>query len=106
MMVKLLLADDGQRILGWQHNIEVGDGIVVPSPPPEPPNDYRYVDGEYIHDPVPVPPDEPDTTPTPDELSEAISEVAGMAADNEISIADLQDAVLELAGLIGGMVNG
>lgn len=50
-MIRLRL--DGDRVLGW-NNGDLGDGILVDMAPPSPCTDYRYVGGEYIHDPLPV----------------------------------------------------
>lgn len=40
--------------------------------------------------------------PSPSDLSDAISDVAELAASNEVTLDEVVDAVMELASLIGG----
>ena len=52
---------------------------------PSPASDYLYINGEFVYDPLPVEPEDPE---------EEISDTQ--------KIADLEAAVMELAAIIGG----
>lgn len=69
----LVLGDDG-RITSVSAQRYAPEGAVIVDTLPEGnPYDYRYVDGEYVHDPLP----RPDPTPEPtvwDELDNAYKE--------------------------------
>lgn len=72
-------AQDGNRILSCTfEEYAPPDQPRVTEIPDDNLNDYKYIDGEYIYDPVPQPePPEPEPAPeyvTYDELAEAIRE--------------------------------
>ena len=67
----LNIADDG-RILSATYEEYAVDGMpIVEMLPDGDVSDYRYVDGEYIYDPIPVMP-EPLPEPTTDEVLNAL----------------------------------
>jgi len=78
---------------------------------PIPENHYEYAikDGQLVHI-GPIPPSteqlrEKDVIEAHDdlpEIQEGLMEVARMSADHETSIEDLENAIIELAALIGG----
>lgn len=83
---------DGDRVIGWCAG--EGNGIDVQEAPPFPCRDYRYVNGEYIYDPIPE--NEPEEIGiTNEELIDAVTELAEM-------VSTIEDAIVELAGLMEG----
>lgn len=64
-------------VLGWQEESEIPESYngmpVVETLPDGDVTDYRYIDGEYIHAPKPIPP-APDPTPTQEERIRQLEE--------------------------------
>ena len=81
------IAEDG-RILSATYPRYVQDAVVVESLPEGDITEYRYVDGKYIHDPLPHPDPEPQK-PTLEERIEVLETTT-------------DDMVLLMAELIGG----
>lgn len=66
-----LKLDDNSRILSATFpQYAAPDAVIVDALPEGDISDYRYIDGEFFYDPLPVP--EPDLTPTTDERLEAL----------------------------------
>lgn len=76
----------------WEYGIIDGKLVHVGQRPPTP-EEQRASDVKEAIDDLP-------------EIQEGLIEVAGMSADHETSISDLEDAIIELAALIGGDSNG
>ena len=89
----LELGEDGRVLsVAWYRKPPAGALIVPRSALPE--GDclqYRYVDGVFVHDPLP----EPEPTPEPPTPEERISALEQLAAEQDA-------ALIELAALIGG----
>ena len=93
--IMLRLDEDG-RVMGasWYRNPPAGALIVPRSALPEGDlTQYRYVDGVFVHDPLPEPEPDPEP-PTPEERISALEQLA----------AEQDAALIELAALIGGGV--
>ena len=72
----VLNLDDNNRILSiWKviPGADYGDRPIVETMPDGDITEYRYVDGEYIHDPLPIP-DEPEHKPTQEERITALEQ--------------------------------
>lgn len=50
--LKIMLEPGTNRVVGWSRN-PLDVGLVVDNFPPENYSDYRYIDGEYVFDPLP-----------------------------------------------------
>lgn len=91
----LELGEDGRVLsVAWYRKPPEGALIVPRSALPE--GDclqYRYVDGEFVHDPLP----DPEPTPEPPTPEERIAALEQQAAEQDA-------ALIELAALIGGGV--
>ena len=72
------------------------DAVLVDTLPDGDIHDYRYVDGAYVHDPLPVP--EVIPTPTLDER------VAAVEAGQETQDTAIDELVQVMADMIGGAV--
>lgn len=62
-MYALNLGDDGRILSATYPEYAPEDAVTVEALPEGDISEYRYVDGEYIHDPLPEPEPEP-ATPT------------------------------------------
>ena len=71
MIYALNLADDGRILSVTLDRFAPADQVRVESLPEGDVSEYRYVGGEYIHDPLPKP-DEPDPQPTQEERIAAL----------------------------------
>ena len=71
MMYALNLAEDGRILSVTFVEYASRDAIIVETLPEGNPYEYRYVDGEYIHDPLPQPV-EPTPEPTADDVLNAL----------------------------------
>lgn len=70
----VLNLDDNNRILSiWKVILgaDYGDRPIVETMPDGDVTEYRYVDGEYVHDPLPIP-EEPEHKPTQEERITAL----------------------------------
>lgn len=77
-MYALNLAKDG-RILSVCNVLSIGnyDGMpIVNTLPDGNVADYKYVDGEYVYDPLPADP-EPEAEPTADEVLDVLLGIGG-----------------------------
>ena len=72
----------------WEYAIVDGKLVHVGQRPPTP-EEQRASDVKEAHDDLP-------------EIQDGLMEVARMSADHETSIEDLENAIIELAALIGG----
>lgn len=66
----LNLAEDGRILSATYEQFAVGAMPIVETLPDGDISEYRYVDGEYIHDPLPKP--KPVAEPTTDEILNAM----------------------------------
>ena len=83
-MYALNLAKDG-RILSATHEKYAPDGAVLVDALPEGDvSDYRYIDGEFIHDPLPK--TEVDTAPTQLDRIEAQITYTAMMTDTLLEV--------------------
>lgn len=73
MRYALNLGEDGRVLSVTREEFATEDMPLVDNIPEDDVSDYRYVDGEFISDPLPEP--EPDTRPTQEER---ISELESM----------------------------
>lgn len=71
MMYALNLADDGRILSVTFLQYSASDAIIVDTLPEGNAYEYRYVDGEYVHDPLPEPV-EPAHEPTTDDVLNAL----------------------------------
>lgn len=70
-MYALNLAEDGRILSATYPQFAPADAVLVDALPEGDITEYRYTDGEYIHDPLPEPeqpddPEQPDGPITPD----------------------------------------
>lgn len=72
----------------WEYAIRDGNLVHI-GPPPPTEEELRASEVNEAHDDLP-------------EIQEGLMEVARMSADHETSIEDLENAIIELAALIGG----
>lgn len=56
MKYALNLAEDGRILSATYEEFAAADAVIVDELPEGNIADYRYVDGKYIHDPIPVEP--------------------------------------------------
>lgn len=86
----------------------VGDGEIEFDFPADFPwediSDYRIADGTLVHDPLPAPPPSlvQELRTGQEEQMDALAEVGVMAADSELTLNDLLDAVAELGAIVAG----
>lgn len=73
MIYALNLADDGRVLSVTLDRFAPADQPRVETLPEGDVTEYRYVDGEYIHDPLPVP-EQPEEKPTQEERLSALEE--------------------------------
>lgn len=59
MKYALNLAEDGRFLSATEPQYAPADAVIVDSLPEGDCADYRYVDGEWIYDPLPVEPEKP-----------------------------------------------
>lgn len=72
-MYALNLDEDGRILSVTYEKYASEDMPIVEEFPEGNSNDYRYVDGEYVHDPLPPPEEEPtEATPTASEILNAL----------------------------------
>lgn len=83
--LKIMLEPGTNRVVGWSIN-PLDVGLVVDHFPPENYSDYRYIDGEYVFDPLP-----------PEEIPENPMEERLTALETTTD-----DLILMMAELIGG----
>ena len=90
MIYALSLAEDNHILSAWvvRPNGNYGGMPIVDKLPDGNITDYRYIDGEYIYDPMPEPNPGP-STPTLEDRVDALEDVT-------------DDMVLLMAELIGG----
>lgn len=76
MVYALNLAEDGRVLSATYPEYAPDDAVKVEELPEGDISDYRYVEGEFVHDPLPEPV-EPEAQPTPEEriaeLEEALA---------------------------------
>lgn len=91
----LELGEDGRVVsVAWYRVPPAGALIVPRSALPEGDvTQYRYVDGAFVHDPLP----EPEPEPEPPTAEERIAALEQLASEQDA-------ALIELAALIGGGV--
>lgn len=94
-MYKIIIAGDGRVLSAATEDSAITGAVEVDTLPDGNIHDYRYVDGAYVHDPLPAP--EVIHTPTLDER------VAAVEAGQADQAGTLNDLVLYLAGEIGGV---
>lgn len=69
-----LILDETNRIISAvAQRYASADAIIVDNLPEGNPHDYLYIDGEYVHDPLPIP-DDPDPQPTQEERIKALED--------------------------------
>ena len=71
MKYALNLADDGRILSVTYAEFAPGDAVLVDELPDGNVADYRYVDGELIHDPLPEP-EQPVAEPTAEDVLNAL----------------------------------
>lgn len=71
MRYALNLADDGRILSATYEKYAPADAVLVDELPDGNVADYRYVDGEFIHDPLPEP-EQPKHEPTADDILNAL----------------------------------
>lgn len=71
MKYALNLADDGHVLSVTYEEYAPVDAVLVESLPEGDVTDYRYVDGEFIYDPLPEP-ETPEPEPTTDDILNAL----------------------------------
>ena len=91
----LKLGEDGRVVSVAWYRVPPSGALIVPRSalPEGDVTQYRYVDGAFVHDPLPEPELEPEP-PTPEERISALEQLA----------AEQDAALIELAALIGGGV--
>lgn len=94
-MYKIILAGDGRVLSAATEDSAIIGAVEVGTLPDGNIHDYRYMDGTYVHDPLPA----PEVIPTPT-LDERVAAVEAGQADQA---GTLNDLVLYLAGEIGGV---
>ena len=69
-----LILDENSRIVSAvAQRYAPENAIIVDNLPEGNPHDYLYIDGEYVHDPLPIP-DGPDPRPTQEERIKALED--------------------------------
>lgn len=93
--IVLRLAEDGRVLHAAWYRVPPAGAVIVPRSalPEGDVTQYRYVDGAFVHDPLP----EPEPEPEPPTAEERISALERLAAEQDA-------ALIELAALIGGDV--
>lgn len=76
MRYALNLADDGRILSATYAEFAPADAVLVEELPEGSVVDYRYVDGEYVYDPIPVP--EVEKVPTDAERIAELEEALAM----------------------------
>lgn len=71
MKYALNLAEDGRVLSATYPQYAPEDAVKVDALPEGDIYEYRYVDGEFIHDPLPKP-EEPEAEPTTDDVLNAL----------------------------------
>lgn len=91
----LRLDKDGRVLCAAWYRVPPAGAVIVPRSalPDGDVTQYRYVDGAFVHDPLP----EPEPTPEPPTADERIAALERLAAEQDA-------ALIELAALIGGGV--
>ena len=95
-MYALNLAEDGRILSATFPQYAPKDAVTVDVLPEGNVADYRYVDGEFVHDPLPVP-EEPEVGPTTEERITALEEENAMLKEEA---AMLTECVLELSSIV------
>ncbi len=95
-MYKIIIAGDGRVLSAATEDSAITGAVEVDTLPDGNIHDYRYVDGAYVHDPLPVP--EVIPTPTLDER------VAAVEAGQETQDTAIDELVQVMADMIGGAV--
>lgn len=70
-MYALNLAEDGRILSATYPQYAPADAVIVDVLPDGNIYEYRYVNGEYVHDPLPEP-EQPEPIPTTDEVLNAM----------------------------------
>ena len=71
MKYALNLSDDGRILSATREQYASANAVIVESLPDGDISDYRYVDGEFIHDPIPEP-EQPEAEATADDILNAL----------------------------------
>ena len=95
-MYKIIIAGDGRVLSAATEDSAITGAVEVDTLPDGNIHDYRYVDGAYVHDPLPVP--EVIPVPTLDER------VAAVEAGQETQDTAIDELVQVMADMIGGAV--
>lgn len=103
MNYALNIAEDGRILSATYPQYAPADAAIVDTLPEGNLPDYRYVDGEYIYDPLPVP-EEPEPTPTPEErIAQLEGENKTLTAQVEALSGQLdfqEECIVEMANII------
>lgn len=87
MKYALNIAEDGRVLSATYPQFAPADAVQVDALPDGDISEYRYIDGEFIHDPLPKP--EADNTPTEAE------DTAAMLIDHEYRLTLLELGITE-----------
>ena len=102
-MYALKLAEDLRIEYATYPQYASADAVIVDTLPEGNLPDYRYVDGEYVYDPLPVP-EEPEPTPTPEErIAQLEGENKTLTAQVEALSGQLdfqEECIVEMANII------
>lgn len=102
-MYALNIAEDGRILSATYPQYAPADAVIVDTLPEGNLPNYRYVDGEYIYDPLPVP-EEPEPTPTPEErIAQLEGENKTLTAQVEALSGQLdfqEECIVEMANII------
>ena len=71
MRYALNLAEDGRILSVTYEKYAPADAVLVDELPEGDVDDYRYADGAYIYDPIPVP-EQPEPEPTANDILNAL----------------------------------
>ena len=93
--IVLKIEEDGHVVSAAWYRVPPNGAVMVPRSalPEGDVTQYRYVNGEFVHDPLP----EPEPTQEPQTPEERIAALEQLAAEQDA-------ALIELAALIGGGV--
>ena len=93
-MYALNLDEDGRILSVTYEKYASEDMPIVEEFPEGNSNDYRYVDGEYVHDPLPPPEEEP-TEPTEPTLFERVTTLEADATETREALDMILSGVVE-----------
>ena len=99
-MYKIIIAGDGRVLSAATEDSAITGAVEVDTLPDGNIHDYRYVDGAYVHDPLPAPPNPPDPVDLVAENQLLRAQVQALADRGEF----VEDCIAEMATKVYGGV--